>query len=518
MIHPVHGAPSRGQIASIALVLALSATVLYLGWLPLSTVHGYFSDDAVFLLLADYFRSPGTRDELLLFIRENSQFPVLFPLLLGLFGGGADEPLLAAAINRSLHLIALCVAAVFILRAGGRVLACLGLLFVLCLPSTSLFALELWSEFLFMALLYGALLAAEQQHEDRWWLPLLASLVVLACLTRAAGISLLLALWLWLLLQRAPRRWTLIGASGLVVGLSLMAASGRSNALWYLQAGSDIGVWQALPGLLPALLERLHNLTGAWNWQFQPAPALATTGLLSVAGLLTLAAALAGWLMRLAQSKLDALWLGAYLGMVLLWPFQEQVYLSRFLYPAMPLLLFYALCWLPRLPRPAATVAAAGLVLATGISSGPTLVQFGHRLLLPTEPELQAFTANRWWLLEDSDAAARQDAEIRRDVVLGLQAARQWVAPDDCVYAAHPPLVALHTRRLALRYSPVPPDRAPPEAGFPRCRSLIASPMLVSDRVLPPYFPAGLMDLDRHRVSTLPDRQARHAILLVQAD
>ena len=90
------------QYSNYLIVAALSIFIsgFYFTFTSNDLVVGFLSDDAVYLLQAELY-SPWHSEKLpvLNFIREESRFPPLYPLLLGFMGTDTNNPVLASNIT-----------------------------------------------------------------------------------------------------------------------------------------------------------------------------------------------------------------------------------------------------------------------------------------------------------------------------------------------------------------------------------------------------------------------------------
>ena len=114
-------------------------------------IVGMVADDAIYLLMADYF-SPyySSLSKSAAFVMQTSQFPPLYPLLLSIFGVSSEKVFWA-------HIITTCclISASFIYyywlkqeKLNKSACLCLVLIFV-CSPATFLMNIDLWSEHLY---------------------------------------------------------------------------------------------------------------------------------------------------------------------------------------------------------------------------------------------------------------------------------------------------------------------------------------------------------------------------------
>ena len=192
-----------GSIWIFCVFLVLAVGLYYLDWNAKSA--GFLSDDAVYLLMSDGF-SPfrPSHVELTHYVLRQALFPPLYPLLLTMLGAGSDTLLWAHVITTTMLLLALVVYGVWIFFETRDRFAATALpsIFAL-LPGTLLLSLELLSEFPYLLLSLVALWLAACANDARRGYLLVAFFVGLAAVTRSAGLSLILAMAIWLIAARA---------------------------------------------------------------------------------------------------------------------------------------------------------------------------------------------------------------------------------------------------------------------------------------------------------------------------
>ncbi|MDE2979837.1 MAG: hypothetical protein OXU74_01460 [Gemmatimonadota bacterium] len=202
-----------------------------------------------------------------------------------------------------------------------------------------------------------------------------------AYFTRSAGLPLLVAVVVWLTLQR---RWR-----PLAVFAGLFAVPGL---LWQLRAGADYvsEFWLVnpyAPDLGRAgpveLVGRVAENLWTYTTDYVPAGLTGLDGLpAGVVGVLLAALALAGWVRRIrAGPQVGEIFCFLYVGLIVAWP--EAWSGDRFALPILPLLLLYAgesaalmfrrwrvrpaeAAWLPWLGRAAVVAAAAVFLVPAG--------------------------------------------------------------------------------------------------------------------------------------------------------
>ncbi len=435
----------------LAFWLALAGAWLFFTW---GRDFGGEGDAATYLLMADWFSPWRGHDALATGMMAGSPLPPLYPLLLGLVDGGSH------VVNARV-VTTLCLLGEFWLY--GRWLALQGLapwqrfaavgLFAL-LPLTLTLAQEILSENLYLALSLASLTAAtmaERTDADRrgWRLAAFA-LAGLAATTRSIGLVLVAALLIQL--ARRPRRdWPLLLAATLLPSIAwwlIHYAWGFSAeyqtafvARW-LAHGNEPG-----SALLSMMSDDLRALARAWLGAFSLFPGTVQPVLAGILG----AFALGGLALRAQERRTDALYVFGYLAVLVVWPYPEHA--QRFLYPAMPLLLYHALDAGTRL---AGQRLAVPLLLALAASiSLPSSLFVGQRFWSSLDLPYADFTHTRRWYTRASLAAAISDARDRSALRRSLRDVRRHVPAGACVFYLRPQDLILLGRRMA--YAPPPP-------------------------------------------------------------
>jgi hypothetical protein len=238
-------------------------------------------------------------------------------------------------------------------RKGDGVAASVALLVVLA-DAVLYYSRWILSDPTFLALTLGALWTLERGEKKETenpglWLMAGFALVLLAYFTRSAGLPLVVATVLWLILRR--------GWGGLAI--FSVAFTGSAGLWWWraLQAGGSryaAEFWLLDPyrpelgrvGPLELLARIWENLL-AYVTNFIPEGIIGLEGtLLPILGVGFTLLALVGWGRSVRMGPgLSELFLPLYLGLMLLWP---RVWSGdRFALPLFPLLLFYAASALP---------------------------------------------------------------------------------------------------------------------------------------------------------------------------
>ncbi len=367
----------RAIWAGLAGLLALHILLALLLFDPKPFVGG---DNAAYMALAESLETgSGYRNIYLPDATRHAQYPPVYPALLAilsLFGGG----LIAFKAMSSVFTTA-SIAFLFLLARGrlGTVGA-----FAVAVPfalSPLLLYYSHWvlSEAPFVLFILVALWASEQQKISLGWLIAAVAAGLLAYLTRAAGLPLLIS---FLLVLAWNRQWVRLAWVGGVVGLVVggwwswgkFAASSsaqvyESNFLLVNPYAPEQGY--VGPGdLLVRVVENLRLY--AVDVTPQALAGRQLTGIFVLLGTLTalllLALAILSWAREVRNPRTLEVFTFFYVGLICLWP---QVWTDqRFLLPLLPVLLVYAaggVVWcfdFVRSSRPVWALPAFGALLA----------------------------------------------------------------------------------------------------------------------------------------------------------
>lgn len=412
-----------------------------------------FADDSVsYLVMAQVFSpwqaaSPPIADA---FARE-AFYPPLYPLLLALSGAGHD---MARAQALTALFLAACLPVVYLLATrwlGNKWAAAGAAAVTALLPSLWIHVKGTLSEPLFALLLLATLYVIETQeerHARRW---LLAAAMAALALTRTVGLIVVLA---YAVCALARRERPVAGA--LLPVLAAVLAYGAWVLLRPAQT-SDVNMVIALEHLrdlsvesfAAILVRQAHSIAEAWSGALLLFWVEGRPLRVVLAGLVG-AAALAGLALRFIERKPDAWMSTAYLVVFLVWPFQDQM--TRFLFPALPVLVLYAFyavgAALRRLGRPAAP-AHALLALLIASLAAPALAFIHQR----AQAEGPYVGMTDWYRRPDLDEARRRSA-VHLDLLADMQAIRALTRPEDHVMWVAPAYIALLADRRGVAAPP----------------------------------------------------------------
>ena len=453
-------APARRPrlTAAIAAVIVLALAVRAIDPLPVGAMY----DDGLYVILAKSLATGhGYRWLNLPGAPPATHFPPGYPAVLSLlwraFPAFPANVLAFKALNAVLLAIAAASLVLFAHRrlrlepAAAAVVAIVG---CAAIP-TLVLSTVVMSETLFLAVLCVVLPVADRMVEAprRAWEPLLLGVLVAALtMVRTHGIALAVAIVIALAMRR---RWREVGM--------FVAAFVLCMAPWQL--------WQTVHrGAVPVAMRGSYESYGGWLAHgFGAAGAalagrtLARTGMelfanvvvMAGAGLPMVARAIAAFgallLVGLGMARLRRLsvvtflFLGAYLAIVLLWPFAP----SRFVWGIWPLLTMVVALgiagvwrWRPNVAPLRVARVAGGVIVATVLCGYATYTIRGYR--------------GRWW-----SSIPRQAGAIARPLVRWTI---QHTRPDDVVASNAEPLVYLYTGRPSVPVASLSIDEyfAPP--------------------------------------------------------
>ncbi|MGD9600913.1 MAG: hypothetical protein AB7O21_07095 [Gammaproteobacteria bacterium] len=313
---------------------------------------GLLADGYIYLLMAEALRSPDVAVPSWRWLAGQYPFPPLYPGVLAAVGAGPLALMPALAVNTGLLGTSAALTMCWYRRLGiPRAPAFAIAAIWTTLPVTLLTALDVQSEPLYLALSLGALLvlAAEPPPgaHGRWILA--GVLCAAAGLTRTAGLSLLFAFSIaWV--ARGRRAGLLPLACGWLPVLAWQA--GRH--LMSLDASYSDNALGAAGTTATALVARAATMVDAMVY-YAPRSFDLGAGWHVGIGVAVLAGLAAGTLLaRLRRLEADAVYVAAYVVMILLWPYPHHA--RRFLFVLLPVLFGYALIGLAhgaqRFPRP----------------------------------------------------------------------------------------------------------------------------------------------------------------------
>ena len=482
-------------LALLVLVLVAISVFFYSLTYGDKTV-GYLSDDAIYLLMAEIF-SPWrhSTDLLLEFLRTDNHFPPLYPVMLGLFGANSHSPVLASAVTTAFLIIAVAVYGIWIYIESGRPILAVTLpvMFSL-LPGTIIFTQGLWSEFLFMCFFYGALaLVANKTLTGSHWLAC-SLFIALTALTRAVGISFIAAYCLFLILKR-PRYYLLhmlVAALPFLYWVFFININATDHGYFGILLNALASDQGHAAGLFHDVLAKLANIYDAWLWQFLISDIHGGAGMFARYFLvILLAAAVTGFGHRLVRMQLDALCLVFYGITVLVWPFSDLNFVSRFLFPVTPLMLFYVFYAIGLIEHKTWYRRAISLVFWGGIiiTVWPSTSYLIDRAYAAAPSDLAPYRHDRAWFYSKDLDSAIASAKGSKDLFHALNRVATIVPENECIFSFQTALVMLYAHRISGMY-PSPSVSNDEFAYATRgCRYMVALPLTSINNDFPKFYP-----------------------------
>lgn len=415
---------------------------------------GFLADDGIYLLMADIL-SPGGAPDLPVYshVRAHSQLPPLFPLALGLAGGGSQN--LAAA--RTLVALAMLLAVVVYycwlrqMNLNRDIGGGLATLFAL-MPITLIHTVDLWSEGMYIALSLSALMSLEHAERERFtWLSCFAAGLLVGCAiaTRTVGVALLPAMFIVCLRAGRVRAWSMWLGLAVLLALVTMIDMGHAGVSY-----GDLLRGRYIEAPLATLFAQLATSAAAARdavpyilFQWRAPDPLQWLLIGSIAGLM-LVGAVAG----LRRLQTVAVYTFCYCAIVAVWPFPALF--DRFLFPLLPLMLYFALrggrliagVFARHTDTPAYVVAFMLIALSLpGIAR--TVVAACSP---PSIAAAATFRNTRYWLDTTRTDREQQAFDYLRVLHDSLPDLRTHVAPDACIQTTLTNLVLVRALRIAV--------------------------------------------------------------------
>jgi hypothetical protein len=432
-------------------------------WLVLCAIYSYWTwthhlndfggDSAVYLLTAQHWSLWGHENPAAGYFASTTTFPPLYPIVLSLFSAGQNW-LVAHQIT-----VFCGVAALFvlwrILRVSGVSLleSIIAIAVVALIPGFYSQALYIHSEFLFVLfVLVCWYFILRLETEQKLIFVIGASLAATAAyLTRSVGIAIVAALVVYVLLRRSKKEWAVVFVLA-VVPVMIWMGFGQPPGGGYLAVWKERLVLDGSPGFAAVVATQFAAIADGCRENFAGHGSTLAVGVY----LFSFACFLA-WLVRLWQLKIDALFLGGYFAILLVWPFPaERV---RFFLPAVPILvvqLFLALhAARPRLGERFSTLGPRLAVLVLAITVLPSLALTVRRHMEPMPSELAGYRQSPEWYGSGTHEQRLSSVYQYERVQTGFVELGTSVPIKDCIYSIKPALVGLFAQRKSYR-SPLP--------------------------------------------------------------
>ena len=424
------------------------------------TLHGISSDAAVYVLMADFYSPYRPHDFTFAnHLFETYAYPPLYPMALGLLGGGTTSPAADYAIGSVFLAASMSLIFVWVARRGADFATATVTTSVVALSPAALFvALGVFSEPLYLALSFGAFVALTARPPGARHWHTAALLFGLSAITRSVGIFAVASFVVYWLLQTRGRRFR--GAP--VIALALPTCW-TAIKCWKGWKASYIGSLfeEGAGGALTHAIEQVPvNLEALWYHLVRSFDLLGGT---HVAAALVPLLALAAFtfIRRLRAGELDALYVGIYLAVIVVWPYPNHM--RRFVLMILPFIIAYSM-WgavelahrgrfalLPRLVQWATAAVMVSIIAPSTLFFTVQIQQYAGTVHAD-KPKIAA------WYGRDSQAESLATVEFGSRLLNAIAEAGPHVPDDACVTSTMPEFVQLHAHRKSLR-----PPRAGPE-------------------------------------------------------
>ncbi len=475
---------------SFLVILLSLVSVLCISYTWQEEVVGLVGDDAIYLLLADYFSPYDSAARAgAAFIMNFNRFPPLYPLLLAVAGAGSKHILTAHLVTALCIITAAALYWWWLVEEGVDryfALALSGLF--LSLPGTMLLALDLWSEHFYLALTLLCLhLARRARKTGTGWfgVTVVASLVPLA---RSAGMTFAAALWIYFVIRKVPNRWRLMVISGVPMMIWTLISLQFEPYVSYTTTLADfLPRFASHDFLLPIVEFQIHSMWQGWHANFD---FLEHTYSAVAPGLL-LPFIVMGWWSRFRNAQWDALYLAPYLAMLILWPAQNHM--ARLLYVVMPFMLYYGLTGFGMMimkysPANSPPIPQTLFLVLLLLSSAPSSAQILVRRLNPPDPSLAAYAASAAWVKPLDAQAAYRTLRFLKHFVAVFRDTANYVEPDQCVFTIYAEQFMFYAHRLAFPPPNLDVSQEEFDTDMSRCR-YVEIFWVVTHPIFPPTYP-----------------------------
>jgi len=432
-------------------------------------IHLFFSfddnpgwtDGIIYILQADYFSNWNAEH---LPVLEQAMayrsFPPLYPYYLSILGAGSDSIILAS-VATSILLLPVCLLYVdWQINEGlAKANALINAILFLLLPAALLISTELWSENLYLLLVFLTLWGfSRSENSTDKWLYISAFTCGLALITRSVGISLVIAL-LIVVYRRDKRK---IVFTTIIIFIPWLIWAFISNGIAYDQTYLDQGFLDKYKSLISAhgsnmdaviSIFQIQLKTLWWGLQLQFSNLLNNgTAILAILIIITASYSLCR---RFIYLSLDALYIIIYLGIIFVWNFPGQN--VRFIYVIIPFILFYTQTTTSLLfkqdNKNINLFVNLSIPLLIVIIIFPCLIFMTNRLITNPDEHAQHFTNDRYWLTGMDTEKMYKHLIFKNRLIESAIEIKEIVPQEECIYSIHQEFVMLHSRRRSI----VPP-------------------------------------------------------------
>lgn len=488
------------RIGWVLFAVLLCTLLLQAGWILAGHPQPcWFTDSVFYLSFADFYAGHFKDDvtSAAMNFYRTTRYPPLFPLSLAVFGGGVKNSWAAYWVTLSFALLALVFTFTWYRQQSGNTLVAALLLPVAILsPEFFYLHLEVLSESQFIFLLSTVFVLVYLYERKRCSL---ASLVLVACvvpLSRTAGMSLLVALTVWLGIKdkHTPMRTRGIAILVLWTPAIAWALYRRLFPVEY-DYFNDLSAPIRHEGVtwLASLLRGVPHLVVSYSEWFslnsEPLPYALTCLLLFLS--------LIGWSVRFRAFQIDAFFLPIYVALIAAWPYPNET--ARLLTVTMPTIALCAWDGLTALLQRArrlvlmetGTVAAALVLFTLGvIASSPQWIDILSRANEKLDPELKSAKRSQSYF-QTAPGNTKIVAEINTRIVELSKQIPATVPATDCVWTSFYGQTAFLTSfRVALQPTPPGINAENAKQLLSACRYLLITSQYSKEFSRTPLYPA----------------------------
>ncbi len=420
-------------------------------------IIGLIADDAVYLLMADYF-SPyySSLSQSAAFIIKVSQFPPLYPIFLALFGASSENIVIAHLVTTSCLIGAIIVYILWLRESAVTKTASLYLaLIFICLPASFLMNIDLWSEHLYLFFTMSVLFLIEKANANKKYWIVVACIVGLIPLVRIVGVSFLAAFLIYLHIHKIHGRYKyfIISVFPILIWktISISFSPLDMNEGPLMIEGILLTFYQHdfVDILNNLFFVQFQNLWNGWHECIDVQKNI-WSGIICASVLFF---ALLSWLPRLYKKKIDSIYLLFYLIIIWMWPAQDHD--MRFMFVVCPILFYYSYLSFSMLMRNYTVKNISHIInyasiLLILIIMLPTNLYAVHRLFTSIPPELSDYRNTRYWMTEPDNLQTEVSIIILNRMIESYKDAKQFIPEKDCVYSVHQEQFMFYTRRIAM--------------------------------------------------------------------
>ncbi len=438
------------------------------------------SDNVSYLLMAEWFSPYQTTPEIISEAASRQTYPPLFPLVLALLGASSDYLWAHRIVGVSFLL-----ACVFLYLLAKKMLHSEALSIVVVvgfviMPASWVNLLGILSENQYLAISLAVCLLFRRSSQHWWNFCFLSVMVTALVLTRSVGLSMVAALLIvvWLgpaKFSKSRFRRVLLCVTPVIVIMIWTQVLPTSSESHYLTLWSELArdiSESGIRGVLNLLTSQGTRIFEAivtafihhWTTKSE-----ITFFLL----LLVLAMGMIDLLARLRQKELEAIYFLMFLGVLLLWRAEGQMW--RLVYPIIPLSLIFIVSGINRISRQVvfgkkdrlACVFLCGIFLTTLMAGGVFIFQRNQALQADVVGGYRHMTAY-YQVISVDDAITKAQTEL--GIINGLKRVAVLTEPDAMVAWFSPMYVHLLSKRRSASI-PIKPDTEKIEVLLKRSRA-----------------------------------------------